>query len=589
MKSKHLGLPMLFFAVGCLLTAQPATAQDISQIGKSDPLIITGAIGTNNTFFLSSQQGFGYASPFSSTFYASLNISLYGFSMPFSVYYASNNISFSHPTFSFNLNPSYKNWTLHFGESSMSYSNYVMSMPFNGLGLEYNGNNLRVGAFYGTLRKAINDDPEDPTARSPQYERIGWGAKIGYGSSSSYVDVYFLRAEDRLSSLLDAWHTTVAAQEDVVVGLKSRFSLGKHFAVQANLAGTAFSDDITADTLKIEQLMRWDKIFTARYSSLARFAGDVSMNMSVAGLNASLYYKLIQPQYKSLGVTYISNNMHCLGLSASTTLFKRISLSGNFSGQQDNLSKQQLYTTEGFVYSAGMGFNLGSSFNLSLGYSGYRQLQTDGAAVIPDSIRANRIMHSFYVTPSLSINGDALSHSISPSFSWNLNQDLNPYTNQNGSTDVKTLAAGLGYSLSLNDIETTISGNYSHQQSNGYGTNYKTDLVSIGTSRSFLADKNLDAAVNVNFVTNSVAGSNSDMSIGFDASVGYTLKEAHMFSFSSGYNKYTNINFMEMDEETGDPFSYRGYDLSMSLSYSYTFTLLQIKRRAKAEEAQGRM
>ena len=580
MKSKHLRLRTMSLAVGCILAAGTAGAQDISQIGKSDPLIITGAIGTNNTFYRSSI-GAGYASPFSSTFYANLNISLYGFSMPFSVYYANNDISFTHPTFSFNTSPSYKNWTLHFGESSMSYSNYVMSMPFNGIGVEYNGDKLRFGAFYGSLRKAVNDDPTDPTARTPQYERIGWGAKVGYGSSANYLDLYFLKVRDQLSSLYDAWHTQLPAQEDLVVGVKGRLSLGRCFSLQANLGGTAFSDDIEADVLEVPQLMRWDKVFTARYSSLARLAGDVSMNLSLGSFNSSLSYKLIQPQYKSLGVTYISNNMHSLGLSASTTLLKRISLSGNFSGQADNLSKQQLYTTKGFVYSAGMGVNMGQYLNLNLGYSGYRQLQDDGAIAVSDSIRANRIMHSFYATPSLSFSGSNLTHSVSPTFSWNMNSDLNPYTNVDGSTDVHTLAAGLGYAITFNNIETTLNTNYSHQQSDGYNTQYTTDLISIGTSRSFLADKNLDAAINANFIMNRVKDLSSNNSLGFDASMSYTLKEVHVFSFSAGYNKYANLNFTEEDIESGNPFSYRGYDLTVSLSYNYTFTILQIKRRAE--------
>lgn len=571
---------MLLTMVGCLLTAAPSVAQDISQIGKSDPLIITGAIGTNNTFYRSSM-GTGYATPFSSTFYANLNISLYGFNMPFSVYYASNNISFNHPTFSFNTSPSYKNWTLHFGESSMAYSSYVMSMPFNGVGVEYNGDKLRFGAFYGSLHKAVNDDPTDPSARTPEYERIGWGAKVGFGTSASYIDLYFLKVQDELSSLYDAWHTQLPAQEDLVVGVKGRFSIGRHFSMQGNLGGTAFSDDIEADVLEVPELMRWDKVFTARYSSLARLAGDVSMNLTFGKFNSSLTYKLIQPQYKSLGVTYISNNMHSLGLSSSTTLFKRISLSGNFSGQADNLSKQQLYTTKGFVYSAGMGVNMGKHLNLNFGYNGYRQLQDDGAIAISDSIRANRIMHSFSATPSMSFGGTNTNHSLSPTFSWNMNGDLNPYTNADGSTDVHTLAAGLGYAITFNNIETTLNTNYSHQQSDGYNTQYTTDLISIGTSRSFLADKNLDAAINANYIINRVKEQSSNNSFGFNASMSYTLKEVHAFSFTAGYNKYVNINFTEEDLETGDPFTSRTYDLTVSLSYNYTFTLVQIKRRAE--------
>ena len=54
----------------------------ISNIAKSDPLIITGAIGTQNTYYHSSI-GNGYRSPWANSFYANLNISLYGISMPF--------------------------------------------------------------------------------------------------------------------------------------------------------------------------------------------------------------------------------------------------------------------------------------------------------------------------------------------------------------------------------------------------------------------------------------------------------------------------------------------------------------------------
>lgn len=567
-----------FLAAGC-----PVMAQDISQIAKSDPLIISGAVGTNNTYYHSSM-GSGYATPFNSTFYANLNISIYGFNMPFSVYYASNNFSFTHPYFTFNTSPSYKNWTLHFGESSMSYSNYVMSMPFNGLGVEYNGKKFRFGAFYGTLKKAINDDPTDPMARKPQYERIGWGGKVGVGTSNTYLDVYFLRVQDRLSSLYDAWHETLPAQEDVVLGVKGRFGLGRFFSLQGNIAGTAFSDDIQSPTFDYPEFTRWDKIFTARYSSLARVAGDVSANFTFKGFNTSVYYKMIQPDYKSLGVSYMSNNMQALGISASTSLFGRVSLSGNFSSQQDNISKQQMYTTEGYVYSAGLGASLGSHCNLSLGYSGYRQMQTDGSVVVPDSIRADRVMNSFYFTPSFNFGNRHITHALSPSVNYTMNGDLNPYTNKGGVSDVHTMAAGLGYALTFNDIETTVSSNYSHQQSKGYGTQYVTDLVSLGTSRSFLADKNLDASVNVNFISNRVADQNSNLSVGFDASASYTLKEAHVFSFSAAFNRYNNINFTENLDNIGTPTVYDGYDLSVSLSYCYTFTLLQIKKRAEEKD-----
>ena len=563
-------------------------AQDIAQIAKSDPLIITGAVGTNNTFYHSSM-GSSFATPFSSTFYASMNISVYGFSMPFSVYYATNgNFSFNYPHFSFNASPTYKNWTLHLGQRSISFSNYVMTMPFNGVGLEYNSNLIRVGGFYGILRKAVNDDPENPAARTPQYQRNGWGGKVGIGTSNTYVDLYFLRAEDKLSSLYDAWQEKTPAQEDLVVGAKGRVALGRWMSFQANVAASVFSDDITADTLQVEQLMRWDKIFTARYSSLARFAGDMSVNLSLAGINASLTYKMIQPQYKSLGVSYISNNLHSLGVSASTMLFKFLSLSGSFSGQADNLSKQQEFTTSGYVYNGNMGFSLGQHFSLNTGYSGYRQMQSDGTMHVKDSTRVNRIMHNLFLSPSLSFGGESLTHSFVPSFSYTFNKDLNPFTNINTdgvSTDVKTLAAGLGYNLGISSWGLNLATNYSHQQSVGYGTTYSTDAVSLGTSRSFLEDDALQASLNFSFALNNIVGQGRNMSYGADFSLGYTLKEVHVFSFTAGYNRFNNLNIVDAAERA-EYERYRGYDLSCSLNYNYTFSLVEIKHKEKETEVQ---
>ena len=577
---------LLTAGLGAAVTT--ARAQDIAQIAKSDPLIITGAVGTNNTFYHSSM-GSSYATPFSSTFYASMNISVYGFSMPFSVYYATNgNFSFSYPHFSFNASPTYKNWTLHLGQRSMSFSNYVMAMPFNGVGIEYNSQHLRAGGFYGILRKAVNDDPENPNARTPQYQRTGWGGKVGVGSSSNYIDLYFLRAEDKLSSLYDAWRLTTPAAEDLVVGAKGRLSLGSWMSLQANVAGSVFSDDVTADTLKVEQLMRWDKIFAARYSSLARFAGDVSLNLNVLGVNAALTYKMIQPQYKSLGVSYLSNNLHSLGVSLSTMLFKFLSLSGSFSGQADNLSKQQEYTTSGYVYNGNMGFSLGQHFSLNTGYSGYRQMQSDGTAHVLDSTRVNRIMHNLFLSHAISFGGEALTHNLSPSFSYTLNKDLNPFTNKGKdgiSTDVMTLAAGLGYSLGISSWGLNLASNYSHQQSVGYGMKYSTDAVSLGTSRSFLEDDALQASLNFSFALNNIIGQGRNMSYGADLSLGYTLKEVHVFSFTAGYNRFNNLNIVNA-EEVAEYERYKGYDLSCSLNYNYTFSLLEIKHKEKEEATQ---
>ena len=115
---------MSLLIITCHLPLSRLSAQDIASIAKSDPLIMTGSVGTSNTYHYTSV-GDGYASPLSNMVYANLDISVYGISMPFSFYYSNDNTSFSYPQFSFNLSPTYKEWTGHIGQSSMAFERQV--------------------------------------------------------------------------------------------------------------------------------------------------------------------------------------------------------------------------------------------------------------------------------------------------------------------------------------------------------------------------------------------------------------------------------------------------------------------------------
>ena len=557
-------------------SAQSLTQNSIATIAKSDPLIITGAIGTQNTYYTSSMGG-GYRSPWSNSFYANLDISLYGISMPFAFYYSNDNSSFSFPHFSFHIDPTYKNWRGHFGRSSMNLSSYIMNMSFNGIGLEYNGK-LRFGAFYGELRNAINDDPTDPNARKPQYRRLGWGFKLGYGAGLNYLDVCLLRAYDRLNSVDAYWQDRINPQENIAVAVRGGLGLTKWLTLNGNLAFTAFSSDTRAERVHSDNLDRWDKIFEARYTSLMRIAADVSANLNLKSINASVYYKMVQPDYTTLGLYYTSNNFQSLGINASTMLFGKVSLSANFSGQEDNITRNQLFTTRGFVYSANASSNLGN-LALTAGYSGYRQVQSDGKAHVNDTTRVNRLMHSFYFAPSYTIEGENANNIFSLSASYTQNKDLNIFAT--GESDVKCLALGLSHALNVKSIDMTFSTSLSHQQSDGYQTRYTSEVLSFGTGRSFLKDKQLNTSINVNLCYNKIQDMQKMLSLGVDFSANYTLAKVHNFTLGCGFNKYSDTNI------SADRSSMGTSEFTASLGYTYTFTLLEIKRKAEKREVRS--
>ena len=562
----------------CCLNPATATAQDIASIAKSDPLIMTGSVGTANTYHYTSV-GDGYASPMSNVVYANLNISLYGISMPFTFHYSNDNTSFTYPTFSFNLTPSYKNWTGHIGQSSMNFSSYVLNMSWNGVGLEYNSDRLRVGAFYGKLRSAINDDPADPAARRPQYRRMGWGFKVGYGSGANYIDLYLLRAYDRLNTIDEAWRDVVAPQENIVVGLKGQVTPFKWASLTANVATSIFSSDTRAEKIDDPKADRWGSVFDVRYSSLMRFAGDVGLNLHLPmNINASIFYRMVQPDYTSLGTYYMANNYHSLGITASTMLMKKVSLSATFSGQRDNLTDKQLYTTSGYVYSAMASARLGNHFNLSASYNGYTQKQSDGTARVNDSTRVNRQLHSVTLTPTYMLTTANLGHSVSLTFNYTSNKDLNPYTEAVNHSNVTTSAVGLNYGLNVKPWEMDFGLSLSHQQTRGYNNKYRSEVGTLSASRSFLKEKNLNLNGSFSMCYNEVERQSKSLSMGFDLAVAYTLKKVHAFSAGFTFNKYGDVNISQTRS------SLDCTDITCSLNYAYTFSLLEIKRKVKSEK-----
>ncbi|MDY4882350.1 MAG: hypothetical protein SO127_08055 [Muribaculaceae bacterium] len=453
-------------------------------------------------------------------------------------------------------------------------SNYVMNMSFNGVGLEYSSDKFRAGIFYGRLRNAINADPEDPFARTPQYKRMGWGFKVGYGSGKNYIDLYLLNAYDIEKSIDEHWRQQISPQENIVVGIKGCVTPFNWLSFTANAATSVFNTDKRVPDVPIKT--DFDKVFDVKYSSLLRFAGDVNANISVKGVNATISYRMVQPDYTSLGTYYMSNNYHSLGITFGTTLFNRISLSGTFSGQEDNLSKEQLYTTCGYIYAANASCRIGNHLNITAGYNGYTQTQRNGTCEVNDSTKVHRQMSSYSLSPSLSFESEHLTHNISLSGNLTENKDLNKFAT--GESDVKTTALGLTYNIGVKPIDTDFTLTYSHQQSDGFNSKYISDIATLGTNRSFLKEKNFNISASVSLCYNEVVRQSKSLSLGADISASFNLKKVHLFSAGASFSKYGDVNI------TNTRSGLIGTDISVNLNYTYTFTLFAIRNKTKKEK-----
>ena len=187
-------------------------------------------------------------------------------------------------------------------------------------------------------------------------------------------------------------------------------------------------------------------------------------------------------------------------------------------------------------------------------------------------------MHSLFFSPSYSLEGDNVNNIFSLSTSYTQNKYLNMFAT--GESDVKCLAVGLSHTLDVKSLEMSFSTSLSHQQSDGYNTRYTSEILSFGTGRSFLSEKQLTSSINFNLCYNNIKDMQTMLSLGFDVSANYTLAKVHNFTLSCGFNKYSDTNISTDRSSLGTS------EFTASLVYNYTFSLLEIKKKAekKSEE-----
>ena len=540
MKHRILLLNFLCFSLlfGLSLTSRAQDRQTIV-----DPLTVSGTVGTQLTSSWNNAD-LHYNSPFSTSTYANMTFNVYGISIPMSVNLinvSAEQFTFPRPTFTINFRPIWKKFTFHFGTSAMNFSNYTYNgISFDGVGLEYKGDKFRFGGFYGNFNHATTFrtelDERDAIqflsdsllgmnnvayTTFPQFKRKAYAAHIAVGSLRNYVDLSLLHAADDLNSLPPQWYmynvyssdvvdttlfvrdSTIKGKENLALGLKGHFTIGKWVTFETNLGASLFTPDITREEVVLEEGsngaavanniiggLRKSGLYNLRYGSEIRFAGDAMLNLNFSPVSTTFTYRFVQPDYTTLGANGFNQNSQTFGGNLSTSLFNSIAfLTLNGYLQRDNMDKKQLYTNQVGSYTVSWNNSFGESVALSILYNGVTQKQLDGVMEVPESIRINQITHSFDLSPSytLSLNND---HTFSLNFNLLQNKNLNKQM-EGMSFDVTTTSYGLGYDVYLTRSRLSLNANYDYSLSRSPGNDYNSHCLTGGTTYRFIKTENM--------------------------------------------------------------------------------------------------
>ena len=501
-----------YLCIILLLTTTVALhAQSLSNLKNSSPVTVNGSLGLNSAFYNASGIP-DRQTPFSFGVNANATLTVYGISMPFSfTWYSNEKAGFRQPFNQFGISPTYKWLTVHLGYRNVSFSEFTLNgHTFLGAGLEAKPGKFRLAAVYGKFNQTSQYDLIMADS-IPKLTRLGWAAKIGYGTEKSFVDVSMLRIGDNTKNFIpyEDPNLPVPAQ-NMALGLTSRISLTSKLVlnVDGSLSFLTSNSSLgTSDTIN-DRLLEYASNLITINSTSQRFSAlkaSLSYNFS-KNVISGIEYRRIDPGYQSMGSYFFNNDLEQITFNQSVSFLEsKFRARGSIGMQRDNLDGAKNSTSKRLIGSISGNYTIDENWALDLSYNNFSTNQKAIKNIADNSLMVYQVNHNLLLSPRFMKVTDGFSHLVMLNLNWMILNDKNTQTSD--MTDTDTKVAMLMYSLGLpkQKINMSLGANYTKM----VNQNYKNQLAggTLSLSSSLLKDK-LSINWNNAYMLNKLNGEN---------------------------------------------------------------------------------
>jgi hypothetical protein len=448
--------------------ARKGLTQDIVQTINNakrelkQPVSVNGSIGANSVFYRVTGIP-PRRDPFYWVINANLTFLLFNkISVPFSAMitqqdknYSNGLDKFSQPFNQFGMSPSYKGITLHLGFRSLEFSEYTLSGAlFLGAGIEIKPqhSNYSIAGLYGRFVKAIPTGGIDGIVVSvPAYERVGGGAKVKFGTEQNCGELIFLKIRDNVNSIPFDTGLTITPQENEMLSVGTQQRVNKWFRCSGNLSLSMFTRNLYEAPVKLERFTYLNEIYDPRPSSQFNKAINIGLDFMPGKLITGLKYKRIDPDYRSLGAAFLTNDIEEISANAAFQMFKnKMNIIVGSGIQKNNLDHVQILTSRRIIGSANISCNINPHLNLGFNYSNFSSNSFAVRDAFTDSIRLVQLTQN----GSSSLNYSFGKYKVKHAFCL-----ITTYQESGGNQQITTtfLNGTANYSLMFNEIGLSIN------------------------------------------------------------------------------------------------------------------------------------
>lgn len=543
------------------------------------PFTMNAGIGLNMRSY-SAYGGDPRQDPFFYTLNAHANVRIYKIDLPFSILISAKNQTSSTPNFQelidnfrnnfrarrdrftrFGMSPHYKWIRLHLGHRSMNFSQFTLAnLNFFGAGMELTPGNVRVAGMYGRLARAEPIDLSLVTPNIPVYERIGYGAKVGYGDQDQSIDLILFGARDDVNSIDIPEDTPEqpAPEQNAVIGVNVQKLFFERFRFRTEFAYSLLNPN--SEDAIISDNRFPDFLFTERTTTETYTAVDAGLDYEGSGFTAGVGYRRIAPEYRSLGAYFFNNDIRDLLGKLSFGMFDgrvNVNLSGGV--QSNNLDNSKPSTTQRGIYSADVAY-AHEAFSAGANYSNNT---TDVGFVLNqelDSLNAVIISQDAGVNLNYSLPSGEGGNQHVFTVTGNVQQVTDDIDNPQVSATSRLVSANFGYNLLLTGPQIRFSSRLNYNQNELAQMLLRRYGAGVGLAKSFSEGKiNLGIDLNLFLNSNEEGGSSNNLNGQFRSA----------FQLGKGFSINMNWGLLRTDAETMEAFS----ELTGNLGLQYNFSI----------------
>ncbi len=541
---------ILLFSVMTAHADITTTSQNLDEFSFKKGLKVNGGLSLSNDLYMGSDSLVS-RDPYAFYLNGNLNLNLWGISMPFAFSLSNTQKSYTQPFNRFKLDPRYKWVHLLLGTNVMSLGKYTLSdHDFNGVGVELTPGNWEISGMFGRLNKAIEFDPIKENYNTVCYKRMGYAAKLGYHSGSGRYEVTFFHGEDKKNSLLDAIpdECLLTPRRNTAVSAAISQNFLKYFNVQVEYALSVYNSNLVND--EFEEVVTTtfvDKVFGRKQSDKMTDAFNASIGYQGPVAGISLQYERISPYYSSLGGYYFNEDEQNITIAPNLKLFQgKLSLSGQFGLQYNNLNNDRATDTRHVIYSANVSYNSGKVWMITANMSNFKTYTKVKPTSYPyytndlDSLNFYQVSRSFMLMNGFNFGNDKRKESLTISTSYqnatSMTEDVknnsSDFVNGNLSFSQQFVPSAWGWTAYFN----TNYGNASSVSTLYFGPG-------AAANKSFF-DNVLALTMSVAYNLNKVEDREDGSLVTASCGVVYNVKTKsqkvgkHSFSLNSGYTQY---------------------------------------------------